>query len=253
MSDIGHNSQRRHRVAFQEHHDAAELHGAQSLDHRMKAARALWAHRQRFKKHGTWKTARSSLEITGGTVDRYLLAGEYLEIHQSGEFDDFAHLLRVAGDWRAERDAERERRKAREAREHERAARTEAQTATQAKERERAEQRAEAAAAKARTFDERAERNQAHVEQRRAAHAVLDGHAPAQERTTCVPASGEQEWWTPAELVEAARDVLGVIELDPASCAGAQATVRARRFHTLEDDGLAQEWSGAVWLNPPGS
>jgi hypothetical protein len=31
----------------------------------------------------------------------------------------------------------------------------------------------------------------------------------------------------------------------------AQETVRAARYFTQEDDGLAQPWHGRVWLNPP--
>jgi ParB family chromosome partitioning protein len=45
--------------------------------------------------------------------------------------------------------------------------------------------------------------------------------------------------------------VLGVIDLDPASCAEAQKIVRATNFYTIEDDGLRQRWFGRVWLNPP--
>ncbi len=59
------------------------------------------------------------------------------------------------------------------------------------------------------------------------------------------------EWYTPAEYVEAAREVMGAIDLDPASCEHAQTTIQAERFHTKADDGLAQEWRGRVWLNPP--
>jgi phage N-6-adenine-methyltransferase len=63
--------------------------------------------------------------------------------------------------------------------------------------------------------------------------------------------TGNFEWYTPAEYVERARRVLGVIDLDPASSALAQETVRATRYFTKEDDGLGQEWHGRVWLNPP--
>jgi ParB family chromosome partitioning protein len=61
------------------------------------------------------------------------------------------------------------------------------------------------------------------------------------------------EYATPAWLVEPARAVLGgAIDLDPASCALANETVRAARIYTRMDDGLAQPWRGTVFVNPPG-
>jgi hypothetical protein len=59
------------------------------------------------------------------------------------------------------------------------------------------------------------------------------------------------ECYTPGEHLELARDVLGRIDLDPASNETAQRLVRAARFFTIDDDGLAQEWTGRVWLNCP--
>ena len=63
--------------------------------------------------------------------------------------------------------------------------------------------------------------------------------------------AGSAEWMTPGYVVSMARAVLGTIDLDPASSDFAQKTVRAERYYTKADDGLLQEWSGRVWLNPP--
>jgi ParB family chromosome partitioning protein len=63
--------------------------------------------------------------------------------------------------------------------------------------------------------------------------------------------SGEVEWYTPAEYIEAARQTLGTIDLDPASSEIAQQTVKANEFFTKDDDGLSKPWRGRVWLNPP--
>jgi len=64
-------------------------------------------------------------------------------------------------------------------------------------------------------------------------------------------ACGQQEWYTPAQYIEAAREVMGGIDLDPASSAEAQKTVKASEYFTAERSGLTQPWHGRVFLNPP--
>lgn len=63
--------------------------------------------------------------------------------------------------------------------------------------------------------------------------------------------SGENEWYTPPEIIEAARSVMGSIDTDPATSEVANRVVKAERWFTKDDDGLRQDWTGNVWLNPP--
>ena len=66
--------------------------------------------------------------------------------------------------------------------------------------------------------------------------------------------SGAAEWYTPPDIIEAARMVMSVIELDPCSSEVAQSIVRATHWYDRTHDGLSEDadWTAsAVWLNPP--
>jgi len=63
--------------------------------------------------------------------------------------------------------------------------------------------------------------------------------------------SGDTEYYTPGFIVEAARRVMGGIDLDPFSSAAAHVLVQAGKFFTKEEDGLSRAWFGRFWMNHP--
>jgi phage N-6-adenine-methyltransferase len=68
---------------------------------------------------------------------------------------------------------------------------------------------------------------------------------------TLLTSSQNDSWRTPTKYIETARLVLGGIDLDPASSAIANQTVKAKYILTKEDNGLNHPWFGTVWINPP--
>ena len=62
------------------------------------------------------------------------------------------------------------------------------------------------------------------------------------------------EWYSPAEMVRAARYVLGgEIDLDPATDSYGQRTIRAASMFNRRSDGLEHPWfARRVFCNPPG-
>lgn len=78
----------------------------------------------------------------------------------------------------------------------------------------------------------------------------------AAEKATAKPHvahnTGNNEWYTPDDILAAARDVMGGIWLDPASSEIANRRVGATIYFDKDDDGLRQSWTGGtIWMNPP--
>lgn len=82
--------------------------------------------------------------------------------------------------------------------------------------------------------------------ERRALPLAAANHAPSLD-----PDYDGDEWYTPAEYLDAVRAVLGAIDLDPATSEEAQAAVQARTYYTKQDNGLVAPWAGKVFMNPP--
>lgn len=63
---------------------------------------------------------------------------------------------------------------------------------------------------------------------------------------------GSDEWYTPGHVIEAAREMMGGIDFDPASSEKAQSVVRATKGYLFEGGATAEWPSGSrVWCNPP--
>lgn len=65
--------------------------------------------------------------------------------------------------------------------------------------------------------------------------------------------SATNEHYTPIDIIEAARETMGGIDLDPASTSSVNThRVKATTYYGKRDGSLAREWHGRVFLNPPG-
>lgn len=86
---------------------------------------------------------------------------------------------------------------------------------------------------------ERMMRQQAHIRER------MNGTPKA------LQISDYNEWYTPAPYLETVRQLMGAIDLDPASNDMANRVVQASTYYTAVTNGFDKEWRGRVWLNPP--
>lgn len=80
---------------------------------------------------------------------------------------------------------------------------------------------------------------------------LIEGSATRVNHQLINQTSGEVEYYTPTEIIEAARRAMGGIDLDPASSENANKIVRATQIFTKADNGLKHHWVGRVWLNHP--
>lgn len=62
----------------------------------------------------------------------------------------------------------------------------------------------------------------------------------------------DSTWITPPEIIKLVTDVIGVIDLDPASSATANKIINASNYYTKEQDALSLNWKcDNFFLNPP--
>ena len=84
-------------------------------------------------------------------------------------------------------------------------------------------------------------------------YQAVTGPTPATRTPGPAPmfSSNTGDWYTPPEIVEAVRELFGIIDLDPCSNSHEAPNVPALVHFTREDDGLSRPWFGRVYLNPP--
>lgn len=63
--------------------------------------------------------------------------------------------------------------------------------------------------------------------------------------------TGENEWDTPLEIIQSAKQAMGSIDIDPASNEQANERIQANTFYTDKNNSLDKAWIGNVWMNPP--
>lgn len=64
--------------------------------------------------------------------------------------------------------------------------------------------------------------------------------------------SSSDVWYTPLNILARTCEVLGPIDLDPASDEHGNRRVGAGKYYTREQDGLTLPWHGTLFINPPG-
>lgn len=257
LSPLGHNSERELDLIANDARHGLDLVAAgegKSVEGWLIYGAALNAGRERFpsnEQFGQW--VRLCQLDTNGRHDRAAAmwaAANPIDFAKFRESTDARTVRGIHDKWKEEQDrlvyeqAKQEAAEAkRKAKEAEREAK-QAEAAARAEADERARIEAEKVAAESRAAAEKAQADA--EEKKKLEKAAKKGKKSFVENNT-----GNNEWYTPPKFIDAARIVLGQIDLDPASSEIANQTVGASRIFTEQDDGLTKDWHGTVWMNPP--
>jgi hypothetical protein len=82
-------------------------------------------------------------------------------------------------------------------------------------------------------------------------HATIETDNKRGGVPPALQSSESNEWYTPAQYIDAVYDVMGQIDVDPASNAEANELVAATTYYDINSDGFNREWHGTVFMNPP--
>ena len=264
MEGIGHNSgatpefiAKRDRLygEFAGHEEAALRLGHQSAEEAWESGRALVALREHYGGKGVHSGFRHFVEVekghAHGSVNNRLLVADNVEKDRICLFDSIGALEVFARDERDRKAREVADERARIAREEAEEQRRLAAEAADEKSRIEAEKAAVKADREAKREEGVADKAVKATAARKKARARSEEREPASPSSGPVQGSGGDEWYTPAYIIHAARAAMGSIDLDPASSAAAQETVKADTWFDREADGLKQVWRGRTWINPP--
>ena len=98
-----------------------------------------------------------------------------------------------------------------------------------------------------RDYDGKVKITAKHVEQ-----VVAEKIGKPQPSPHVAHSSGNNEWYTPSYILDAARACLGGFDCDPASSEVANRQVKAKKFYSADECGIsATKWGRRVWMNPP--
>ncbi len=82
---------------------------------------------------------------------------------------------------------------------------------------------------------------------------VVQGEMSGDVQVKAKEGVDKNDWHTPIAYIDAAREVMGGIDLDPFTSVQANDRVKAKNYYTEADDGLTTDWKKvkSVWMNPP--
>ena len=263
MSQAGHNSIDWDEVnslyaEFEVHHGRYLDLGRKSAQEAWNAAQCLAGVRAMFPPRSGWAAFLETKGLAERTAYEYVMIGRYIGAkHRYSGMKEMFEAAMDAYDEERQQAAVDKQAEAEAAELEALDRKAEARTAEEASQAEADLESAQAKRADADSEVKRAEKQAAARSAGREAAMVPDSAREIHRGYKALNSRQESrqdsnEWYTPAQVMEMAREVYGEVDLDPASCQAANLGVQAKRIFTEQDDGLAQDWeAGTVWLNPP--